>query len=92
MWSFFTDVVDNDSKTLEVMESNNNQQSHNSQEEWQKEIEEPNALAYVIFNSRDYSKYFAKNHNWIHIRYVILRIRYIPREVVPRAEVGPLFD
>ena len=64
----FTDVVDNDSKTLEVMESNNNQQSHNSQEEWQKETEEPNALAYVIFNSRDYSKYFAKNQDWIHIR------------------------
>ena len=50
------------------MESNNNQLSQNSQEEWQKEIEEPNALAYVIFNSRDYSKYFAKNQDWIHIR------------------------
>jgi hypothetical protein len=68
---YITDVVDNDSKTLEVMESNNNQQSHNSQEEWQKEIEEPNALAYVIFNSRDYSKYFAKNQDWIHIRFVM---------------------
>ena len=65
--------VDNESKLLEVIQSNNQEtQTHKGQEEWLKESEEPNTLAYIIFDSKDYSKYFAKNQDWIHIRYVIL--------------------
>ena len=54
------------------MKSRNNEKTENNddKEEWLEELDEPNAMAYVMFNSRDYNKYFAKNKDWIHIRYL----------------------
>ena len=67
------------------MKSRNNEKTENNddKEEWLEELDEPNAMAYVMFNSRDYSKYFAKNKDWIHIRYLSDYLAHIWLVVCP---------
>ncbi len=62
-----TDVIDDNVKHLEMSEAKASALMEENNE-WHHELDEPNALTYVIFDSNIYSKYFALHDNWVHIR------------------------
>ena len=70
---YVTDVVNNNNEYLEVLENTiPDEKSKSDKKIWHKEKDDPNGLVYMIFDSRDYGKYFVKNSGWIHIRYFVL--------------------